>query len=166
MPTAAPEPIDAVESSTNALMALSKIAFSSIEQLAALNLKVARNALTDAVAASDILNHPPGLEALKSGESPLTGPAARKVVAYFSDAQGIAANSQSEINKLMASYFAPAGKGPTPGKYPSPGGSWSSGFDMFTKIAQQASSLAAANAKAVGVTTERLLAATTTHAGK
>ena len=59
MPTAAPEPIDAVESSTNALMALSKIAFSSIEQLAALNLKVARNALTDAVAASDILNHPP-----------------------------------------------------------------------------------------------------------
>ncbi len=154
MPTASPEQIDAIESSTNALMALSKIAFSSIEQLAALNLKVAQTALTDAVAASELLTHPQDIPALNAGESPLTGPAARKVVAYFSDAQGIAANSQDEINRLMSTYFALPGKNTTPGK------SWSSGFDMFTKIAQQASGLASANAKAVGATTERLLAAT------
>jgi phasin family protein len=156
MPTASPEQIDAVETSTNALMALSKIAFSSIEQLAALNLKVAQTALTDAVAATELLSHPQDIPALHSGESPLTGPAARKVVAYFSDAQGIAAKSQDEINRLMSTYFALPGKSTPPGK------SWSSGFDMFTRIAQQASSLASANAKAVGTTTERLLAASTT----
>lgn len=154
MPTASPEQIDAVETSTNALMALSKIAFSSIEQLAALNLKVAQAALTDAVAASEMLPHTAALQEFKAGESPLTGPAARKVVAYFSDAQGIAAKSQDEINRLMSTYFA------LPGKSTAPGKSWSSGFDMFTRIAQQASSLASANAKAVGATTERLLGAT------
>lgn len=154
MTTASPDQIDAVESSTNALMALSKIAFSSIEQLAALNLKVAQAALTDAVAASELLPHTTVFQDLKAGESPLTGPAARKVVAYFSDAQGIAAKSQDEINRLVSTYFSLPGKGSTPGK------SWSSGFDMFTRIAQQASSLASANAKAVGDTTEKLLAAT------
>lgn len=56
MQTISPERLQASKTYTNAFMALSQVAFSSVERLTALNLKVARAALNDGMAAANSLS--------------------------------------------------------------------------------------------------------------
>lgn len=137
-------PIDPLENPAQAWMTLSQIALSGFGQLVALNLKMARSTFSDAVAASEILTHPEELAALTHGESPLSGPAARKLMTYLSDAQGIAADSQDEINRLVTAYLSRHGLAT------SPSATWSSGVDLLTRLAN-------ANARALGVNPVKLL---------
>jgi len=158
--SANPEQINVFKSNIDAFMTLSKIALSSTERLAALNLSTARAALDDGGAASNALVRIKDVKELAALPSPLSGPAMEKTVAYLRNVQEIAAEAQAEISKLMNSYLSTLGKASTASA------GWASGFDMFKKVAQQMTGMAEANIKAVGDTTAQMSATVTPHSRK
>ena len=151
MHTADPQLIDAVKTNTHAFMTLSQIGFSSIERLTAMNLNMARAALEEGVAATASMvqiNDPKELQKLRDAAA---GPTTERAVAYVREVQEIFTQTQQEITSLMSSYFSTFGKGA-----PASAG-WTSGFDMFNKLAQQMTAMAEANIKAVGNTTAKVV---------
>jgi phasin family protein len=137
--------------STNTLMALSQVAFSGIEKMAALNLSVARNALENGFAASNKLMQTRDATALKELQASIGAPATEQCAAYFRSAQEIAGDSQQQIAELTKSYFATLGFDTT-----AKGGS-NAGFDMFSAFASQTNSMFEASAKSVGDMTNKMM---------
>lgn len=123
-----PELINSTEINTHAFMTLSKIAFSSVQRLAALNLNATRVAL----------------------EGGTRGTASNNALAYLKGVQDIAAETQQEVTELVTSYFTPHGEdsNPTAG--------WLKGFEQFKSFAQQITDMTAANTKVVGDATARI----------
>ena len=142
-----PEQMDAVKFNTDAFMTLSKIAFAGVERLAALNLSTARTALDDGFAASSAM-----LEAHdgKALHSPAPAKTTANALAYFSDAQKIAAETQQEIAKVMNSYSSHLGLNSNAGA------SWSKGFEMFKGAADQIAAMTAAGSKAASEATAQM----------
>jgi phasin family protein len=156
---ATPEQINTIKSNTDAFLTLSKIAFSSVERLSALNLKVARAALQDGFAASSTMLQAKDIKDLTQ-RSAAPGAAAESAVAYFRDVQAIATETQQEITKLVTSYSSQIGEGS------SANAGWSKGFEMFQQVASQLSAVTGANLKAVGDATAQTAAAVATHSKK
>lgn len=154
MHTTTPEQIRAAKTYTNALMALSQVAFSGVERLAALNLNLARTALEDGLAVSNSLMQLKDVSELEKLQNSISGPATEQCAAYFRSVQEIADDSQQQITKLLTSYFATLGFDAT-----ARAGS-NAGFDMFSKFVDQTNSMFAANAKAVGDATKMMAPAT------
>lgn len=140
MLTVTPEQMDAVKFNTDSFMALSKIAFSSVERLAALNLSTARAALDDGFAASGTMLQ---VGATKAPQGSMPTKAAENAVAYFRDMQKIAAETQQEITKVVTSYSSHLGLGSNASA------SWAKGFEMFKGAADQITAMTAANSKAI-----------------
>ena len=147
MLAASPDLINSIEINAKAFMTLSKIAFSSVERLATLNLNATRVALGDGVPAFGSLlkitdGQQPGL--------PGTANATNNAAAYLKGVQEIAAETQREVTALIGSYFPAQG----PGASPSAG--WLKGFEQFKSFAQQVTDMTTANSKVVGEATARI----------
>lgn len=141
------EQADAFKSSTQAFMTLSEVAFSGFERLSALNLNMVRAALEDGMSASQSLARVKGVDELKDVQSPFTNQATEKVVTYLREVQQIATDLQQEITSVMTeqmSAFTKGGAGSNPF------------FDMFSKVAQQATDMTKTNLKKATETTEKL----------
>jgi hypothetical protein len=145
--TATPEQTDAIKINAEAFMTLSKIAFSSIERLAALNLNVARTALEDSNAMLQVKD----ITELQNVRSTMTGTATQNAAAYLQNVQAIAAETQKEVTKLMASYFTPLAGGTKTSA------GWTNGFEMFKGFANQLTAMTEANSKAVSKATAHLV---------
>ena len=149
MLAASPELINSIEINTKAFMSLSKIAFSSVERLATLNLNATRVALGDGIPAFGSLlkitdSKPQGLP----GSTAAT--AADHAAAYLKGVQEIAAETQREVSALLGSYF------PAPGLGANPSAGWLKGFEQFKNFAQQVTDMTTANSKLVGEATARI----------
>lgn len=155
MQTTTPEQIRAAKTYTDALMALSQVAFSGVERLAALNLNVARAALEDGISASTRLMQVKDASELKDLQGSIGTPATEHCAAYFRSVQEIAGESQQQIAQLMTSYFATLGFDAT-----AKAGT-NAGLDMFSKFVKETNSMFAANAKAVGDATTKMMAPVT-----
>ena len=147
MLAASPELINSIEINAKAFMNLSKIAFSSVERLATLNLNATRVALGDGIPAFGSLlkitdSKPQGLP----GSTAATDNAA----AYLKGVQEIAAETQREVSALLGSYF------PAPGLGANPSAGWLKGFEQFKSFAQQVTDMTTANSKVVGEATARI----------
>lgn len=160
MHTTTPEQIRAVKSYSNAVMALSQVAFSGVERLAALNLNVARTALEDGFAASNSFLQLKDASDLKALQKTIGAPTAEHCAAYFHGVQEIAADSQRQITQLLTSYFA------TLGFDASSKAASNAGFDMFSKFVNDTNSMFEANAKALGDATTKMMAPVTPHPKK
>lgn len=139
------EQADTIKSTTDAFMTLSEVAFSGIERLSALNLNMARAALEDGMNASQSLARAKGVDELKDVPGPFSNQATEKVRAYLRDVQQIATDLQQEITSVMTeqmSAFTKGGAGNNPF------------FDMFSKVAQQATELTKTNLKKATELTE------------
>jgi len=160
MQTTTPEQIRAAKTYTNAMMALSQVAFSGVERLAALNLNVARVALEDGFAASNSLLQARDISELKNLQTTINAPAIEHCAAYFRSVQEIAADSQQQVAQLVTSYFTTLGFDAT-----AKAGT-NAGFDMFSKFVKDTNSMFEANAKAVGDATTKMMAPVTSHPKK
>ena len=155
MQTTTPEQIRAAKTYTDALMALSQVAFSSVERLAALNLNVARTALEGSLAASNGLMRLKDVNELKNLQNSVSGPVTEQCAAYFRSVQEIASDSQQQFSQLLTSYFATLGFDAT-----AKAGS-NAGFDIFSKFLEKSNSMFEANARAVGEATTKMMAPVT-----
>lgn len=160
MHTTTPEQIRAVKTYTNAMMALSQVAFSGIERLAALNLNVARSALEDGFAASSRLLQLKDASDLRNLQNAIGAPATEHCAAYFRGVQDIATDAQKQTTQLLTSYFV------TLGFDASATAGTNAGLDMFTKFVTDTNSMFEANAKALGEATTKMMAPVTPHAKK
>jgi phasin family protein len=144
------EQTEVVNANTNAFMALSKIAFASVERLTTVNLEAARAALEESSTAANAWTHTKDFNDIQGLWNFSTGQATQRVTAYLLHVQQIAAQAQEETTRVMTSYFsaiaagAPAGAG------------WTAGFDMFKNLAQQMNGLAESNIKAAGGTASQM----------
>lgn len=140
-----PEQIDALNNNADAFIAFSNIALTSAERLTALNLKAARTAFEESVAASSLI-----LESNGSMKAPKAIPetATLNALAYFQGVQDIAAATQQEVTQLMTSYFVTQGYGSSHAT------SWLKGFEAFKTLGQQ---ITEANRKAMADTTSMTL---------
>lgn len=154
------EQLRAAKTHTDALAALSEVAFSGVERLTTLNLNLARTVLEDGLAASNSLLQIQDVNELKSLQNSLTKPATEHLTAYLRGVQEIAAESQQQMTRVLSSYFATAGMASTAGT------GWGAGFDMLSKIAQQTNSMVEANIKAVGDATAKMTAPVIPHPKK
>ncbi len=153
MMAASPQQHDAVKINTDAFMHLSKIAFSSIERLAALNLSAGRAALEDGIAASnDLLKIKDGKEK-QDPQNSTTALATKKASDYMNNLHAISAETKNEVTKLMASYFAPLAEGSNSSA------SWLKGYEMFKGYARQVTEMTEASSKAIGDATARMTTA-------
>jgi phasin family protein len=134
---------DLVSLNSDAFLKLSKIAFSSIERLTALNLQATRTALEENVARSNALLN--GKDSVGEQHSPaaLPGAAAKTAEAYFQEVQVIATETQQEVSTLLTTYLAPGKEGALPSA------EWLKGFDVFKNFAQQLAAMTAASGKLV-----------------
>jgi phasin family protein len=153
MQTNTPEQMRAAKNYTDALMALSQVAFSGAERLTALNLNTARAVLEDGFAAKSLLQ-------TKDVSDPanlpiaLNGPAMEKWAAYFRGLLQIATDSQQEAGQVLTQYFTSLG-------FEAANTGANAGFDMFSKLMKDTNSAFEANAKAFGDATTNMMAPVT-----
>lgn len=142
-----PEMIHGIKTNTDTFMALSKIAFSSLEQLTALNLSTTRSSLEEG--ASSILQSNGALSSPKAKQTtPLA--AGESTAAYFQGVSDIANETYHETTKLMTAYFASTGTGP------SHNAGWLKGFAAFNGFGDKLSAFTEANSKAMADVTKRV----------
>ena len=144
-----PELINSIKINPKAFMTLSKIAFSSVERLATLNLNATCIALGVGIPSSGSLlkisdSKPQGL----SGATAET--VANNAAAYLKGVQEIAAETRRDVTALISSYFPAQGLGanPSAGRL--------QGFEQFKSFAQQVTDMTTANSKVVGEATARI----------
>ena len=142
MTTHHPELIKNAHASTDALATLVNISFSGIEQLTTLNLNAARDVLKEGAASSASLLKSKDAIDLQKLPNVLNSSTVELMSGYFRDIQKVASDTQQEFSSLMTSYFSELSKGATDGA------GWAAGSDLFTKVSQQMTSMAEANAKA------------------
>jgi phasin family protein len=154
-----PEMIDGIKTNTDAFMAFSKIAMSSVEQLTTLNLQTARKSLEESTAtAASILESKDALSSRATQALPLA--ASEGVAAYFRGVNDIANEACQETTKLMTTYLASAG----PVSKHKAG--WLQGFDVFNGLRQQLSAITETNTKAIADVTARVANQANAHSKK
>lgn len=133
----------------DAFMTLSKIALTSIERLAALNLNATRTAFESSIAVSGKALNTKGEQEIESSMTSLPVSATNNAVAYLQGVQEIAVDTQKEVANLMTTYFASRGDGL------SPTAGWLKGLELFKGYGQQIADTAeSAGRRAVEVTDE------------
>ena len=157
MLTSSQTPSNIVNINTDAFLTLSKIAFSSVERLTALNLNATRAALEEGVATSSSLLHTHNVKEQQKLQTALPAKANKNAEIYLQQLQEIAAETQKEVTKLMASYFAPPSEGSNPSA------DWVRGFDLFKGFAEQITAMTNASSKMVGDATARIEGAKVPH---
>lgn len=148
------------ETYTNAVGALSEIAFSSVERLTALNQKLARVAVQDCLTVSNDLLAARDAKALQSLQSSAATPALAQFADYLRSVQDITAESQKQVSEVLNAYFG------TLGLSANAGANMQAGFDMLSKMTSQTRDMMDANVKAVGEASDKLTASVTPHPKK
>jgi phasin family protein len=155
-----PEQIESVKANTDAFLTLSKIAFSSIERLSALNLSVAKAALEESMAAASAALQIKDPKELYSLRNPVPGKALETAATYLRDALAITVDTQKQVTTLMTA-IVPSLIGNS-----NADASWNQGFKLMNQFAQQVSAMTVANTKAVGEATTQMTAPIASHARK
>jgi phasin family protein len=96
------------KASLDALVELARKSFEGIEQLVALNLQAARAAMGESAGQAKALMAAKDAQALATLQADLVQPATERVTAYGRQVYDIAANTQSEVSKLVESQMATA----------------------------------------------------------
>jgi adenine deaminase len=142
--------VEAVRINTEAFISLSRIAFASLERLAALSLNASRIVIESSVATTgSVLQATTTQEPQKVGLA-LPDTITRNAAAYMQEVQAIAVETQQEIAKLTTSYFSPHGEVAKPAE------GWLKGFEVFQGFARQVTAMTEANSKAIGEVSARL----------
>ena len=141
------EQTNALKNSTEAMMTLSEVVFSGFERLVALNLNVARAAFEEGISATQSFSQVKDAKGLKDLPNPLAGNVTEKAAEYFLNVQQIATEVQEEVTKLMSQQMSSIGM---------PGVGSNQMFDMFSKVAKQATDMTKANIKTATDNTEKL----------
>ncbi|MDX9884462.1 phasin family protein [Thauera sp.] len=135
---------------TNAVGALSEIAFSSVERLSALNQKLARAAMQDCLAASNDLLAVRDVNALQNLQTSATAPVVAQLADYLRSVQEIATKSQQQAGEVFKNYFGTLGLGSNASA------NMQAGFDMLSKMTRQTRDMMDANIKTAGEAGEKL----------
>jgi phasin family protein len=155
-----PEITNSIAANTDAFLAFSKIAFSSIEQLITLNLSTTRSSLEESAAAAISMLDSNGAMPTSKTRKVVPFAAGESASAYFRSVQEIATEAQEEITKLMSTYLA------SQGNTSIQPASWLKGFDAFNGLGQQFSAFTEANRKAVTDVTARVVNQANAHTRK
>lgn len=149
--------IHTIKSNADALLELSKITISTIDQLTTLNLSATRSWLKESAAAATSMLESNG--AKPTSKEKKAGPLAvsESAAAYFQSMQDIVTEAQEETTKLMTACLASQGNGS------SHHSGWLKGFDAFNGFGQQLSALTEANRKAMADVTSRVVNQTNMH---
>lgn len=140
----------AAETYTNAVGALSEVAFSSAERLTALNQQLARAALQDCLAVSNELFAVRDVNALQNLQSSAAKPALAQFAEYLRSVQEVAAESQQKVGEILKAHFETLGLGSAAGA------SVQTGIDMLSRLTRQTTDMMNANVEAAGETGDRL----------
>lgn len=143
MNTARHEKINDHNINSDAMMAMSKIALSSIERMAALNLHTARAVFEDGITSSSTVAKTKDVKELQQISNPMLGHAAQSTAAYLHSAMGIAAETQAEATKVIVAYFSQINGG-AKGR-----GGLINGVEIFKEVSNQFSAMANAGTEAV-----------------
>lgn len=135
---------------TNAVGALSEIAFSSVERLTALNQNLARAAMQECLAASNDVLAVRDVNALQNLQTSATTPALAQLAEYLRSVQDIAAESQKQAGEVINAYFQTLSRGSMGGA------NMQAGFDMLSRMTRQTRDMMDANMKTAGDAGERL----------
>lgn len=144
----------------DALMAMSKIALSSIERIAALNLHTARTVLQDGITSASTAASTKDVKELQHIGNPMLGHAAQSTAAYLHSALGIAAETQAQATKVMVAYFSQINDGAN-----SRGG-LINGVEILKQVSSQFSAMANAGTKAVADAVTQTAASVASHSKK
>ena len=149
MLTTSPEMIQGIKTNADAFIALSRVAFSCVEQLSTLNLSTARKSLEESALVAASMLEMNGR--LPSSKATLTTPlvAGESVATYLRGLNDIATEGYQETARLMTTYFA----SPSFGSSHSVG--WFKGFEGLNGFGQNFSALMAANNMAMADVTKR-----------
>lgn len=150
----------ALNANTDAFMAFSKIAISSIEQLIALNLSCTRSSLEASAATPVMLLESTG--AMSSSKAKKAAPLAVSEIAttYFQSLQEIVTGAQEETTKLITTYLA------SHGNASSHDAGWLKGFDVVKGLGDQISAFSEASRKAMTDVTSGVVKQTNVHSRK
>jgi phasin protein len=138
MHTASTERFAAFKFDANAFMTLSNIAFSSLKRFTALNLSATRAFFEGGIAT--YVSMPPNKD-IKERQNlwgTTSETATNNAIEYFHHVQKIAAETQSEVAKVMTSLFSPNGE------------ALNKSLDSFKSSAHQMSATMETNSKAAG----------------
>ena len=155
------EMIHAIKANTDAFMAFSKIAISSVEQLTLLNLSTTRSSLGESAEAATSMLKSNGYMPLSKAKKASSLAVSENAASYFRSVQDIATEAQQETTKLITSYLESQGNGS--GQH----AGWLKGFDVFVNgFGQQFSAFTEANRKAVTDVTAQVANQTHVHSKK
>lgn len=146
-----PEMIHGIKTNTDAFVALSKIAFSSVEQLTTLNLRTTRTSLEESAAAASSLLESNGTQSSSKTTRKIPLVAGESAADYFRGVNDIATEACHETTKLMTAYFA------SPYLGLSDSAAWFNGFEAFNGFGQKLSAFTEANSKAMADVTKRVV---------
>jgi hypothetical protein len=142
--------VDAVRINTEAFIALSRIAFASLERLANLSLNASRIAFESSIATSGSVMLATNVKEQQKLGLALPETITRNAAAYMQEVQAIAVETQQEVARLTTSYFSPHGEIAKPAE------GWLKGFEVFQGFAKQVTAMTEANSKAIGEVSARL----------
>lgn len=149
-----------IETYTNAVGALSEIAFSNVERLTALNQKVARAALHDCLTVSTNLLAVRSMNALQNLQNSSAKPALAQFADYMYSVQSIAAESQKRVGNVLNAYFGTLAMSSTADA------NIQAGFDLLSKLAGQTREMVDENVKAASDAGNKIASAVTPHPKK
>lgn len=150
MPTTKTDLRDYAASSSEALLKLTRIAFTSVEKLTALNLNTSRTVLEEGLARSGNLLQAKDPKAAQAAQSALPGTLAGSTQVYIHELQEITSETQKAVAELVTSYMTLAQDAGTGN------GDWLKGFGMFKAFAEQMNTLTDVSSKMVGDATAQL----------
>jgi hypothetical protein len=149
--------IHAIKANTEAFMAISRIALSSIEQLTTLNLSTTRISLEEGAAAAVSMIEQNGAAPSANTKKATSIAASERTANYFRCVQDIASEAQEETTKLINAYLSSQGDGT------GHQAGWIKGFDVFNGYGQQLSAFTEANRRVMANVTSRVVNKTNQH---
>ena len=154
------EQINDPKINSDAMMAMSKIALSSIERIAALNLHTARAVLQDGIKSASTAASTKDVKELQHIGNPMLGHAAQSTAAYLHSALGIAAETQAQATKVMVAYFSQINDDAI-GR-----GGLTNGVEILKQVSSQFSDMVNAGTKAVDDAVTQTAASVASHSKK
>jgi phasin family protein len=153
------------KSSLEAALSLANITLQSTERLVSLQMKTVKDALDESIKSAKALSDVKNVQDLMSLQSTTAQPSLEKAVAYSKSVYEVAADTQSQINKVMedrmakvsgeivaaidnAVKTAPAGSEAAVAAFKSAVAAANTAYDTLSKVSREAADMAMNNASA------------------
>jgi phasin family protein len=150
MNTSSSAPIQVARLNVEAFLELSRIALSSVQRTAALNLEASRTTIEESLTASRSVLLAGHVKDSQAALSELPASSRRNAQEYVRQLQAIASDTQKEVAHLLTSYQLPDSDGANPAA------DWLKGLDLFKIFTQQINTMTEASSKIVGDATAQL----------